>query len=134
MQTKGPSVKLAKPTSKPNAPAPIPRVGFRKVVVCKRCGLTTTYTNDVEYNLWELRHGCPACYKRKGESEEPDAEHIEPSMHISDVVEWVDKELSALNELLGMGIVNADEYETLNAEIRHGARVALGLESIGDDA
>jgi len=38
---------------------------YRESAECKRCGSTTVYTNEVEFNLWRDRPGCPACYKAK---------------------------------------------------------------------
>lgn len=109
-------------------------MGFQKSVECNRCELTTTYTNEVEYNLWQSRPGCPACFKqRKGEDDEsgehPDAE----PMSIAGVMEWYQQEMQALTDLRRHHVITATEYDRMMAEVIDGARLAIGLEPIGDE-
>lgn len=53
-------------------------MSYRESVQCKRCGTTTVYTNEVEFNLWRDRPGCPACFKPRPEEEAPEVDREAP--------------------------------------------------------
>lgn len=102
---------------------------FRKSVKCRRCGLTTTYSNEVEFNLWQSRPGCPACTKQKDLEHECDQLQDAAPMSAADVDEWYRRETEALVSLLQSCVITMEEYESAMGDVRYGARVALGLES-----
>lgn len=111
-------------------------MGFKKQVKCKRCGLTSTFTNEVQYKLWVGRDSCPACTKQRkdGEkaAEQPDGQ-AEDVLHVADVAEWYERELTALTTLRHYGVITLGEQKTMTDQVRDGARLAIGLEPLGDE-
>lgn len=105
--------------------------------ICKRCGTTIIFTNEVELALWESRPGCPACTKtrKQGEGDSPDeAQERDAPEGIAGLYEWMAAERQAVAHLRVRGVITADEADALERELVTAVRTLLDLEPLIPEA